>query len=127
MGLESEKYVAFTTFKKDGTPKPTAVWIVAIGDGTLGFTTEVDSWKVKRLANNSQVLLQPSDGRGNVKEGSVVTEATATVDPARFAEVQALVKAKYGVAFRLIGVVSKIRKLRNPDIESTAVIITPAD
>ncbi|MBN9621279.1 MAG: PPOX class F420-dependent oxidoreductase, partial [Actinobacteria bacterium] len=55
--------------------------------------------KYKRLRNSPRVTLQPSDGRGRVKAGSVAVEGTAALatSGADFDEVQRRVRAKYGV------------------------------
>ncbi|MEZ5249426.1 MAG: hypothetical protein R2713_09520 [Ilumatobacteraceae bacterium] len=39
--LADEKYVVLTTTRKDGRSVPTPVWIAALPDGALGFTTEL--------------------------------------------------------------------------------------
>ncbi|HAP78496.1 MAG TPA: PPOX class F420-dependent oxidoreductase [Acidimicrobiaceae bacterium] len=79
MGIADETYVLLTTFRRNGDAVPTPVWIVGLPDGSAGFTTELDSGKVKRIRNNPKVTLQPCDMRGKVKEGSAVVEATAEV------------------------------------------------
>ena len=65
--IADEKYVALTTYKKDGSEKTLPVWIADFGEGTIGFTTSSSSYKVKRIANDSRVAIQPSDSRGNVR------------------------------------------------------------
>ena len=47
-------------------------------DGAAGFTTEIDSGKVKRIRNNPSVTLQPCNMRGKVT-GTPVVNATAEV------------------------------------------------
>ena len=59
MGIADENYVALTTFRKNGERKNTPIWIADLGDGTIGFTTSKDSWKVKRIGNDPRVELQP--------------------------------------------------------------------
>ena len=77
--IAAERYVSLTTFTKDGRPKPTPVWIADLGDDRVGFTTELDSWKVKRIRTTAAVELQPSDMRGRTKDGSSPITGTATV------------------------------------------------
>ena len=99
MGLGDETYVVMTTYKKAGDAVAAPVWIVDLADGSLGFWTSSGSGKAKRLAHTSRILLQPSDARGRLKEGTSPTEATARLvaagDPL-FDEVSQKVKAKYG-------------------------------
>ena len=51
MSLADEKYLALTTFKRDGTPVTTAVWAAPLDDGKIGFWTSSASGKAKRLAH----------------------------------------------------------------------------
>ena len=64
MALVDEKYIRVTTFKKDGTEVSTPTWVVALEDGRIGFYTSSTSGKAKRLKNNPNVIVQPSDGHG---------------------------------------------------------------
>ena len=127
ISLAAEKYVSFTTFKKDGTPKPAPVWITDVGDGKMGFTTASSSWKIKRLNNNPQVKLQPCDAKGNVAEGTspVAGTAVAHTGGVEFDRVKKLVKSKYGIQYRMITGVGKFMSLIGKGSGTdTAVIIT---
>lgn len=110
--LAGEKYVVITTTRKNGQGVPTPVWIATLPDGALGFTTDLDSGKVKRIRNVDEVTLQPSNSRGVVKPGTSPVAARATVltddavDP-----VERAIKAKYGVLFTLVGVAYRLRSL----------------
>ncbi len=61
--LGSGKYLLVTTYRKNGTPVATPVWVVRDGDA-LGVWTVADSWKVKRVRNRADVLVGPCDVRG---------------------------------------------------------------
>jgi PPOX class probable F420-dependent enzyme len=126
-GIASNKYVSLTTFTKDGTPKPLAVWIVELSDGRVGFTTSIDSWKVKRIMNTAQVTLRPSDQRGRVAHDAVEVTGMATVaEGDEFVEVKALVKAKYGMWVTLIATTNAVRGVfsKAKTHSDTAVVIT---
>ena len=69
MPITDEKYVSFTTLRKNGTPVSSPVWIAPLGDGTAGFTTDATSGKVKRVRKNAQVTLRPCTSRGKVAPG----------------------------------------------------------
>lgn len=124
MTLADEKYVSFTTYKKDGSSTSVPVWIVGAGDGKLGFTTSSSSWKAKRLANDDRIQVQPSDMRGNVQAGTAPRSGTAVV--AKGSEFEAMtgrIKAKYGFPVMLIGVWAKLQKLLGKDTASDCAIV----
>ena len=77
----------------------TATWVVPLDDGKIGFYTSSTSGKAKRLKNNPQVIVQPSDSRGNAKPGTSPTKGTAVLvtGPERDAVYEKVV-AKYGVS-----------------------------
>jgi len=110
MALADEKYMSFTTFRKSGQPVSTPTWVVPVSDGRVGFWTAMGSGKTKRLKNNPQVTMQPSDVRGRVKEGTAVQSGTAEmVQSGRlFDEVQAKVREKYGFMTKLSKVFGKV-------------------
>jgi len=72
------KYLLLTTFTKDGTPKPTAIWGAPDGDRLLVITDD-NSWKVKRIRNTQRVTLVKSGSLGKPKSEPV--EAVARVLP----------------------------------------------
>ena len=125
--IAAEKYVRLTTFTKDGRRKHAPVWIAPLSDGTLGFTTELESWKVKRIGNNPAVELAPCNARGVVDDDAPTTEGTAVVltdDEA----VQAAIQAKYGYQVTLIGWLNKARALIGKAAgDRCAVVISPVD
>jgi uncharacterized protein len=127
MSIADEKYVSLVTFRKDGTPVPSPVWIVALPDGSAGFTTEDGSGKVKRIRNNSRVTLQACSVRGAVKDGSPVVEATAEVvlGPAA-APVTAAIRRKYSLVsklFKLGELWRKIRRKPEPPVCAVRLVI----
>ncbi|MFJ7278706.1 PPOX class F420-dependent oxidoreductase [Kitasatospora sp. NPDC098663] len=92
--LAAAKYLLFTTHRKNGTPVPTPVWVARDGDA-LVFTTVTRTGKVKRLRNRSDVLVGPSDIRGNLLGEQV--PATAVLDPGRAPAYRKLLRRKYGL------------------------------
>ncbi len=74
--------------------------------------TPASSWKVKRLANDDRVQLQPSDSKGDVRDGSSPLEGTAVVvDGVEFEAIRERVQAKYGLMYRLWGVGTTVARL----------------
>ena len=123
MAITDEKYVLLTTFRKSGDGVATPVWIVALPDGTAGFTTEIDSGKVKRVRNNPSVTLQPCNLRGKAHPDSDVVTATAEVLLGADARpVTKAVRRKYRVAIMLLDVGTMFRKLfRRPEAKECAI------
>lgn len=126
MTTADEKYVALTTFRKNGERKSTPVWIVEV-DGDLGFTTGADSWKLKRLRNDPRCELQPCNGRGVAREGSiVVTGRGREATEAEYLRVKQAVAEKYGFTTKLVAIPGKILKLlgKERQTSNSAVLIT---
>ena len=109
MSLTDEKYVLFTTFRRDGTAVPTPVWVVSLDDDRLGFWTSSGSGKAKRLTHTSKVTVQACNARGVVKTGSAPIPATATlVTGSDFEAIRTKVKAKYGFQTQITKVLGSI-------------------
>ena len=98
MALRDEKYMLLTTFRRDGTSVKTPVWVVPLGDNTVGFWTSSGSGKAKRLVHNDRVTVQPCDARGRVKGDAPSLDATAkVVTGTEYEDIVMQVKSKYGV------------------------------
>ena len=126
MSLSDEKYLSLTTYRKNGEAKEAPVWIVDLDDGTMGFTTQGESWKCKRIRNDNRVAVQPCDQRGGITPGTEKVSGTAVLATgADFDRVRAKIKGKYGMMVNVIIVVNKLRGLFGKGGDSdTAVIIT---
>jgi PPOX class probable F420-dependent enzyme len=113
MALPDEKYIALTTFRRNGDPVSTPVWVVPVSDGRIGFWTAMGTGKTKRLGTNPQVTVQPSDVRGRAKPGTAAVSGTAEmVQSGRlFDEVQARVREKYGLMTRITGLLARLGPL----------------
>ena len=126
MSIAAEKYVSVTTMKRSGDAVSTPVWIVEPADGMIGFITEADSGKAKRIGNFPDVTVQPCDSRGRVRGGTEPVAAMATVvrgaDVGPFSEA---LRAKYGLMVPLIDLAYKVRNLvkRRPASEQVAVVL----
>lgn len=100
--LHTAKYISFTSFRRDGTPVPTAVWSVPYEDG-YAFTTDATSWKVKRILANPRVTVQVCNVRGRPTKGAPVLQGRAVVlDAEGVADVQQLIRSKYRIAYKLL-------------------------
>jgi uncharacterized protein len=107
--LGEQRFVALTTFKRNGEGVSTPMWIGRDG-ADLFFWTPADTWKVKRVRNNPRVLVAPSSRFGKVREGVSPVEGTAQVitDPATVERLHGEILRKYGVQYRLVMLVETI-------------------
>ena len=110
MALSDEKYLLLTTFKRDGTPIDTPVWVVPYADGKLACWTSSGSGKAKRLAHTSRVTVAPCDARGRLRDGATASDATAElVTGAQLEqEIRPAVEAKYGFQVTMSKVMNTI-------------------
>jgi PPOX class probable F420-dependent enzyme len=102
-------YVSFTSYRKDGTPVATPVWIAPEGED-LYFFSDTGAFKVTRVRNNPAVTLQPCDVRGRVKDGAPLVGGVAEVlDHADTPRVRRIVNRKYRVQGTIGGLLSRLR------------------
>ncbi|MEM7531709.1 MAG: PPOX class F420-dependent oxidoreductase [Chloroflexota bacterium] len=105
--LNNPRYISLETFRKNGTGVKTPVWTVE-KEGELYVWTDADSWKAKRIRNNANVRVAPSDFSGNVKGDwvdGVAQVTTAEEDAALEKNMRGWIMSKYNIeyiSFRLI-------------------------
>jgi uncharacterized protein len=109
--LGASRYVLLTTFRMDGTPVPTPLWVVRDGD-ELAVWTVSTSGKVKRIRRNAAVTVAECDFRGNPR-GEAVPGTARILDDAATERVRSLLRKKYGVTGWLSTVGSLIRRGRH--------------
>jgi PPOX class probable F420-dependent enzyme len=104
------------------------VWIAPLGGGTVGFTTEGTSGKVKRIRNNSAVTLQPCTVRGALlPDAPVVSGTAAVVEGDAYVAVLRAIRQKYSVMARIISVPTSIKKLFGRPDDNVGIVITLTD
>lgn len=106
--LGAGKYLLVTSYRKNGTPVTTPVWMVRDGD-TLGVRTPADSWKVKRIRARGDILVGPCDLRGN-PTGDQIPATAEIADKATGARYRSLIARKYGILGRLMILDSRLRR-----------------
>lgn len=101
--LDGARYISLTTFKRDGSPVSSPVWITGVG-GAYVFTTGDSAWKTRRLLRNPSVRVQVCDMRGRVAPGRTVHEGTGEVvrSPEAVAAAERALASKYGWQFHAI-------------------------
>jgi PPOX class probable F420-dependent enzyme len=86
-------YLSLTTFRRGGQPVATPVWFAIDGDRILVWSGASEG-KVKRIRNNSRVIVAVCDYKGKVKGPAV--EATAVLlPPDAGARIHRLLNRKY--------------------------------
>jgi PPOX class probable F420-dependent enzyme len=117
--LAARKFVSVTTFKKNGEAVAAPVWIGRDGDD-LFVWTPADSWKVKRVRNDSRVTLVPCSRFGRPDDGAPPVDGTAQVvtDAATVDRLTEVIRRKYGLEFHLVTFIERLaaRGRRTPRV-----------
>lgn len=126
--ISREKYVSVATFRKNGEAVATPIWFVPLDSSQVGLLTSSASGKAKRLRNNPNVTLQPSDVKGRAKAST--TPLTGTVELVSsgpgFEEITSKIRAKYGLMVPIMRLMDGVRHLgKGPfPYADTGVVIT---
>jgi PPOX class probable F420-dependent enzyme len=122
--LTDEPFISLTTFRRDGTPVSTPVW-VAGEEGRLLVLSDAETWKVKRVRRDGHVRLAPCGATGKVRGGLLEGQATIVADTTR---VKALEASKYGLVYRLIRLFKETshRLRRQPPPQEVTIEIIPS-
>jgi PPOX class probable F420-dependent enzyme len=125
--LAGEKYISLTTFKQDGTPVATPVWVVSDDGRRLLVWTGPQTWKVKRLRRDPRVVVSASDFRGRTR-GESYEGVGRLLDIPQGSLVEPLLNRKYGLARRLLGVFNRLVRLvtrKMPEPSAYIEIVDP--
>ncbi|HEX7305749.1 PPOX class F420-dependent oxidoreductase [Lentzea sp.] len=110
------EYLLLTTFRKDGTPVPTPVWVApGATDGVIYAWSARDTGKVKRIRRSGDVEIGPCDFRGNPKGPSVKARARL-LDDAASDDVRSRIVKKYKIMGWLTVTGSKLRRGRTGSV-----------
>ena len=107
--FQNQKYINIETFRKNGVGVKTPVWFVQDQD-VLYVWTQADSWKAKRIRNNSSVKVAPSKADGTPVGEWVAARATTNESEFALNFTKNLMRKKYGLAFLAFALMSKLRK-----------------
>lgn len=111
------KYMSLTTYRRDGTAVPTAVWFVEDG-GRLYVVTPADSYKARRLRRNPSATVAPSTARGR-PTGEPIPVRVEFLGPEEHARIDRLMAEKYRIRRRLIMPVYRlVKRLRGTPIDA---------
>lgn len=90
--LAEERTISLTTFKRDGTPVSTPVWVVSDDGRRLLVSSPARTGKVRRIRANPDVLVAPCSFRGRERAARIAGHATVRLD----LSIEGLLRAKYG-------------------------------
>jgi PPOX class probable F420-dependent enzyme len=106
--IVDSRYVSLTTFRRDGAPVATPVWL-AVQDGHGFVVTLTGSGKFKRLRRNPRVSVAPCDRRGHVT-GPAWAGTVRVLDGPDAHVARAALVAQFGWQARLLDVVRRLRR-----------------
>ena len=111
--LGDEAFVSLTTFRRNGEPISSPVWVARDGDTLIVLTPE-ESGKVKRIRNNRHVEISPSSRMGKVPEGSKPVHGIAEIvtDAPTAAHLTHTLQKKYGLEYHVVMLIERIAARR---------------
>ena len=101
--LAAERYISLTTFKRDGTPVSTPVWVASDDGRRLLVWSGAQTWKVRRLRRDPRVLVAAASFRGVERGMRIAGHARVVDDPG----IDGLLRRKYRVLKRLLDLVNR--------------------
>ncbi len=119
--LDEAKYVALTTFRRDGTAVTTPVWLAPSESGYY-VKTDPTTGKYKRIRNNGAVEVAACNGRGSVRTGATVYKGTARIlDTEGIEAAEAAIRKRYGLMAKAIAIGAAVRaKLKRTEVGPSA-------
>ncbi|QOR70977.1 PPOX class F420-dependent oxidoreductase [Ruania alkalisoli] len=105
-----DEYFALTTFRRDGTPVSTPIWL-APADGRLYGYTPSRSWKVRRIARDPRVEFAEATFHG-VPTGAWRRGEARVMSGAELRVAKRAMTAKYGNRFRWFTIVTLLGRPR---------------
>ena len=141
--LHDTRYAVLRSFRRDGTPADTPVWI-AFDDGTVLFRTKIGP-KTKRLALRPDVELTACDYRGRTRrDATTVTGFATTLSGEQAEAANRRLHERFGWQWtvmpmiripgvtnvhRGLSITEKLRRARSHTLWSDSVIVavTPVD
>ena len=110
--IAQAKYIAFGTYRPDGSIASTPTWVVPFREG-YAFTTELGSWKTK-----------PSDFRGRALVGATTFQGQGELLEGPSAlEVERAVRRKYRLTWLVLIASRRLARkiVRKPEVVDCAI------
>jgi PPOX class probable F420-dependent enzyme len=106
--LGAARYIAVTTYGRDGAGVTTAVWPVSVG-GRLYISTGTRTGKVQRIRDNPDVTVSECDRHGRAS-GAPHKGVARIIPVAQQPAVEVAMLHKYGYQKRLINLLDRLRR-----------------
>ena len=106
--LAGHEHLTVESYRKNGEAVRTPVWFIE-KDGTLFVRTDSDTGKAKRIRRNPRVRIAPCTIRGK-PTGDWINAQAQFAEEAEAQEAYRLLKAKYGMQYRLIRFIEKFQR-----------------
>lgn len=100
--LRGRKYALLVTFKRNGEPVPSPVWMAVDDEGRVYVQTAVESGKVKRIRNDPGVLICASNVRGKPR-GPVLQGTARVLTAAEWPHAEMTLERGFGLGRKLYG------------------------
>ncbi len=101
--LAAERYISLTTFRRDGTPVSTPVWVTSDDGRRLLVWSGTKTFKVRRLRRDPHVLVAAANFRGRERGRRLSGQARVIADPG----IDRLLRRKYGWQKRALDFVNR--------------------
>lgn len=115
LDFRTERYISLTTFKRDGTPVSTPVWVVSDDGNRLLVWSAATTWKVRRIRRDPRALVAAASFRGKERGERVSATARVIDDPG----IDRLLREKYGWQKRALDFVNRRGQTQWATIELT--------
>jgi PPOX class probable F420-dependent enzyme len=109
--FEKEPYLSLTTYRKNGEGVATPMWFV-MRDGKIYMRTGIKAAKLKRIANQPRVTLQPCNGSGRRLHGSPQEGTARPLPDSDLAWIEPALNAKYGLMKKVLNVVHALARVQ---------------
>jgi hypothetical protein len=98
--LRGHKYGVLVSFRRTGVPVPSPIWMAVDSQGRAYVQTGRRSGKIKRIRNDSRVLMAASNVRGKPK-GPVLSGTARILPMEEWAHAESTLASAFGLDRRL--------------------------
>lgn len=108
------RFLAVTSFKRDGTAVATPVWFGSDGTRLFAFT-DLQSAKVRRIRRNPYVLVAPCHVNGKLRGEPMPARVEVLTDDAELEHVREVLTRCHPISYRLVMFFYRVGRLLRGD------------